>query len=172
MDNSNKKRKFLKIVLIILAVIGAIFLVLVLISKRPQHAGAGKTEVADYNARIDYRDEMNCRVGNKGDSNSFVVAATDGWSKLYVGDYDLNGRKVTIRIENETLYFEADSDRIKYDPGYFDYANNINLIESLKLQEGDSRKISCKGQETNLYDITGYRKFEDLTMKKAPHEEN
>lgn len=166
MDNSAKNKKFRKIIAIIVVVVLVVFALLVIISKRPQHAGAGKTSAEDYNSRIDYRDEMNCRVGGSGDEGGFVLAATDGWSKVSIENLEINGTKVNIKIIDDAIYYNDGSDKLfAYNLDYLNHEKNIDLFEMLKVNNSGTT-ISCRGQNKNMYVVENQARYKDITSWK------
>ena len=170
MDSSVRKTKIIKISAIVLAILLVIFVALILFSKRPQTAGKGTTSVEAFNARIDYHDEMNCRVGDKKD-DAYNVAATDGWEQVTIENYELNGQKTTIYIVGEKYYVKANDSAKVYNLEYLNQLYGINFVESLKLSEDDDRKIYCDSQDVAKYQIENQLSYEDLSWKEAEHEE-
>lgn len=171
MNNSDKKQKLKKIAIISAAIFFGVFIILIMISQRPQTAGKGNVSASDYNDRIDYRDEMNCRIGGKKDESGFTVAAKDGWSEVAIKNYDLNGQKVQLHMVGEKLYVNRDGDLKIYNVDYFNHEFSQNFPDSLMLSEGDSRKIHCTSQETSDYIIEKQRDYEDLSWKQVENEE-
>lgn len=172
MDNNVKKQKIIKLALVIFACVIVVFLGLIIYSKRTQVAGKGKTSIDDYNARIEYRDEMNCNVGEQKDESHFILAATDGWDNVSIENYDLNGEKVSIIISEDKLYVDASSGKKIYSLDYFNYEYKTDLFEDLKLSDGDSRAVRCYAQDSSKYDLRNSRQYEDWSSRKVPNEEN
>ena len=171
MGNSDKNKKIIKVVGIVLVVVFVILVALALFSKRPQNAGTGTTSIQDYNARIDYHDEMNCHVGDKKDKGALNVSATDGWTKISIENYELNGEKVTIHVVDDSVYLKSSSEKSIYSLEYFNKANNVDLYESLKLSEDDSRKIYCYAQSDEKYQIEKPTEYKNLIWKTVQDEE-
>ena len=170
MDSSVRKTKIFKTIAIILAVLLIIFVALILFSKRPQTAGKGSISAEDFNARIEYHDEMNCRVGDKKD-DAYNLAATDGWEQVTIENYELNGEKITIHIVGEKYYVKTGDSAKIYNLDYLNELYNFDFIESLKLSNDDERKIYCGSQDKTKYQMEDRLKYEDQSWKEAKHEE-
>lgn len=172
MNNSDKKQKIIKIAIIAVSVFFGVFIILILISQRPQNAGTGNASVGDFNARIDYHDEMNCRVGDKKDNSSFVVAAKDGWNEAVIENFEIDGQKTNLHVIGDKIYVDKGGDKKAYNIAYFNYEYSLDFPNSLMLSSDDSRKIRCSAQDEEVYQIGDLKNYEDISWKKVPNEEN
>jgi len=172
MDENVKRRKGIKIVLIILMVVLIVFVVLVAISNRPQHAGKGDISILDFNSRIDYRDEMNCRIGDASDKDALRVSAKDGWREYNIENLRLGEELARVYVNNDRVYLKTNTEMSIYNLAYFNYKYSQNLPESLMLDESDERKIHCGTQDKDDYDLEHVLDYENLVNKQARTEDD